>query len=1010
MESVKPGAGRGNEEDVTRRSAPLEGKKATSMDNSNNLAVELTRALTFLLSKPESPKSLHLYMQAFRENKTETVRLIRVRQTQHLPIILTAFVEQTAQHISRLLAEKELTGDTGHEERSKLEEVHESLCFLAAIGPRDSQVQELRALVLFHLHRFGESAEACSLALRGQDVQLDPDAEGNGETFQQLPPERRARLLVSRAAANFSARDKGAETCKDLGEAFGVHPASARQQFHRLLSSQATRAVVCTEMRQEAERGLLQYREAVLARSDLRSSQGVELLDPVITQLQALCHLEPNGGGRELRVRLADGLLLRGEFKETLSICSQLISASSTCQSYQNTVHVLRGYSCLLSGDHQGALEDFQAVIEHSAPHPPSCVRALCGRGLLRMLGGSHYLTALDYMTASRLQHQDAALAVRCLVPWNCRGLLCTVLLEQGRAILEGAGSQMVSCMPTLHSERGQNDQQQSAEGKDSYSPAKEGALLGVHALATLLMELEPSTDAPRVLAADALYSLHRPEEAHRLLLSAGHAQGRSPLLARLTLLQLHRGFLYDANQLLKKLIQCGDTSCLCPLLAVASPEDRALLQRHCHAAAERILAAPGKEQDVREAIAYLSIAIISSGGEATESLLARGRCYARVGQHKTAIFDFTAILREHTEHVQARCGRGFTYLMLKQQKECMSDVLAALQVDVDAVTQEILLLKGKTRKLVCDWLHQHCRANLSEIIGANSIPCGEQPLRQAFLIGGILMKTECLEPRGNLLYIDILIAKGDIKAAGTHLCKIFGQESQEPEAQGRWGVVEAWRRNFRAAAKGLSAMAESEPVILDFLLALVSAAHRKPLAQASAHEASYFSICGQWQRALELLTVAVRASGEGSLLYRRQRAACLARLGLHQRATSDLDLVVHGHRERGGKNPDMWAEDLCRRGRSLLLSSREEAGLRDFAEALEMHAEQALRCIEDGPGTEHLADCFLREALRRVTERQLGHAWRLTESGLMVDACHVGLRRLRARIKREAAGSCIVH
>lgn len=66
--------------------------------------------------------------------------------------------------------------------------------------------------------------------------------------------------------------------------------------------------------------------------------------------------------------------------------------------------------------------------------------------------------------------------------------------------------------------------------------------------------------------------------------------------------------------QLLKKLIQCGDTSCLRPLLAVARPKDRGLLQAHCHSAAKRILEATREERAVREAVAYLSIAIMASG------------------------------------------------------------------------------------------------------------------------------------------------------------------------------------------------------------------------------------------------------------------------------------------------------------------------------------------------------------------------------------------------------------
>ncbi|KAJ8371261.1 hypothetical protein SKAU_G00112890 [Synaphobranchus kaupii] len=506
---------------------------------------------------------------------------------------------------------------------------------------------------------------------------------------------------------------RAAEACGDLGEAFGVHPATARLQFQRRFSENGTGQAARSQLRQQAERALSEYREAVLARRDLRSSQGSEQLDPVVAQLRALCHLEPGGGSRELRVRLADCLLLRDEVKEALSICSQLAAAASPAgQSYQNTVHVLRGYARLLSDDHQGATEDFQAVIEHNAPHPSSCVRALCGRGLLRMLAGSPYLTALDYVTASRLQPQDAALTVRCLVPWNRRGLLCTVLLEQGRVMLEGPQHLDPAPSPPLHQGHQPSNQPQPTQPRESCSTSKEETAVGVHALAVLLTELEPSADGPQILAADSLYCLGRVEEAYRLLLSIGNTSPRSPVLARLAMLQLHRGFLYDANQLLKKLTQCGDTSCLRPLLAVASPEDRALLHRHCHAAASRILESQREETAVREAVAYLSVAIMASGsglagnsylyrkaeqgvapvtrafplmtlamtcGEATESLLARARCYVLLGQRKTAIFDFSAILKEHTEHVQALCGRGFTYLMLNQQKECTSDVLAAL-------------------------------------------------------------------------------------------------------------------------------------------------------------------------------------------------------------------------------------------------------------------------------------------------------------------------------------------
>lgn len=49
--------------------------------------------------------------------------------------------------------------------------------------------------------------------------------------------------------------------------------------------------------------------------------------------------------------------------------------------------------------------------------------------------------------------------------------------------------------------------------------------------------------------------------------------------------------------------------------------------------------------------------------------MLERGRCYTQLGQRKTAIYDFSAILKERPDQVQALCGRGFTYLMLNQQQ-----------------------------------------------------------------------------------------------------------------------------------------------------------------------------------------------------------------------------------------------------------------------------------------------------------------------------------------------------
>ncbi|NXL57780.1 TTC34 protein, partial [Chordeiles acutipennis] len=119
----------------------------------------------------------------------------------------------------------------------------------------------------------------------------------------------------------------------------------------------------------------------------------------------------------------------------------------------------------------------------------------------------------------------------------------------------------------------------------------------GVYQLASLLVELDASDEPSRILCADALYQMGCVEEAHKLLLLAlsRNPQG-SPILARLALLQLKKGFVYDGNQLLKKVIRIGDTSCLLPIMDIFKDEDRKLMQTHCHSRALTIL--KGKREE----------------------------------------------------------------------------------------------------------------------------------------------------------------------------------------------------------------------------------------------------------------------------------------------------------------------------------------------------------------------------------------------------------------------------
>lgn len=466
MESLLQSGGHGCEEIFARCTSLLERKRNPHPQGTTCMVLELTRALACLFSEHHSIKGLKLYLKAYRSNKSETVALVKSRQTQHIPQIVRAFTEQ-AQHIHPSLKfDNECLVSTKVNDKLD-DEASVVIEFLLAISPGNREVQELQAANLFFSGRFADSAEVYS-ALLHRDHYQETSNSSTEKSFQDTP-EKKAELLTSRAAACLLAGGQIAEACRDLGEAFEIHPATARIYFQKLFTHHGTGTAARNHLRQQAERGLCSYRERVLIRPDLRSVEGVELLDPVITHLRTLCHLEPDGGGRELRVRLADCLLLRGEHKEALSICSQLAAAQGQ-QSYQNTVQVLRGYARFLSDDHKGALEDFQAVIEHSAPHPSSCVRALCGRGLLRMMGNLNYLTAVDYVTASRLHPQETALTVRCLVPWNYRGLLLTVLSEQGRVMLEGTGgheSSLRSSGDSYHPQQG--DQLQAPSQKDDH-------------------------------------------------------------------------------------------------------------------------------------------------------------------------------------------------------------------------------------------------------------------------------------------------------------------------------------------------------------------------------------------------------------------------------------------------------------------------------------------------------------------------------------------------------------
>lgn len=167
----------------------------------------------------------------------------------------------------------------------------------------------------------------------------------------------------------------------------------------------------------------------------------------------------------------------------------------------------------------------------------------------------------------------------------------------------------------------------------------------------------------------------------------------------------------------------------------------------------------------------------------------------------------------------------------------------------------------------------------------------------------------------------------------------------------------------------------------------------------------------GKWNQALTLLNIAVKGADQTRPQYLRQRASCLAQLGLHELAVIDLEQVILTHTRSNSSSPDdlpVLVEDLCIRGRSLVLCSREKAALDDFSQALELHRALAIQSMEAGLGRLCVADCFLQGALQLYAEQQLSKALNFTENGLILDSENAELRRLKAKVKRES--SCNVH
>ncbi|KAM5266871.1 tetratricopeptide repeat protein 34 isoform 2-T2 [Hipposideros larvatus] len=941
-----------------------------------SLELQLTRALAWVLSGTQVDAGLADYVQAFTSSADRTVAFVRTHQQPYLPVLVSTLQD----NISR----SQQAGDSTSWQET------DSQRLLAALDPEGTWSDALSPEALLRGGRYEDCRAACSRA-------LEPDPTGSRPQGERL-----AALLVTRAAAAFFLDSGAQDLLGDLHQAFRESPSGARRQFEALLSA-GDRERVRMQAQEAADVGFAHFQEAVRSRPELREDSGRELLAPVTRALRVLLRVAPPRARPALGIRLAECLLLAGNAAGALALCERLLQPSKSRDRAGNRAPLLalRGFCALHVGDALRAREDFQAVVEQGPPHTSGCVRALCGRGLLRVLAGSAFLGALDYVTACRLRPDEALLVAKAYVPWNQRGLLLTVLREEGRRMLQRK--------PDPGSMGAQGRRSKAAE-MDSPA-AQEGDAQGVYQLATLLMELDAEDEAPRLLVADALYRLGRLDEAHKALLVAlSQRPQAAPVLARLALLQLRRGFFYDANQLVKKVVQSGDTACLQPTLDVFRNEDRQLLRCHCHTRALAILRArqggAEGEAHTREAVAYLSLAIFAAGSQASESLLARARCYGLLGQKKTAIFDFNSVLRAEPGNVQALCGRALLRLALDQQEEAVDDIFSALKLDPRAAVPEICSLKPEAQALITQGLSSRCRALLSQRPDTRS-PLSDGDVQGLLAVGEALIQINAGQLSWHILLADVLIAVGRYEEAGTRLQKFLDPTLQSEAAQARRGLLRLKKGDMPAAARDLQCLAETDAQDLGFLLCLLETSEQQRLAQTAAQEASALLNSGQPCQALGYCSLAVLASG-GRARHLRLRAACLTELQEFGRALGDLDHVL----QEGTRDCDlqMRAEDLCSRGRLLLSLGDEARAARAFAQALKLAPTPAQSSLWEQPGRAPTTRVFLCHGQRCLDEQRYTEAWTAAESGLLVDPEHGGLKRLKSRIRREATSGCRLH
>lgn len=92
--------------------------------------------------------------------------------------------------------------------------------------------------------------------------------------------------------------------------------------------------------------------------------------------------------------------------------------------------------------------------------------------------------------------------------------------------------------------------------------------------------------------------------------------------------------------------------------------------------------------------------------------------------------------------------------------------MISALKVEAGAVIQTILSLKHEPQGLITQWLLQHGRTALAELVAAKDLS-REETLRDLLLVAKALIKI-CRDVQYHIFYTDVLIAGGKFPPLGT--------------------------------------------------------------------------------------------------------------------------------------------------------------------------------------------------------------------------------------------------